>query len=560
MRAVIQSNVAADTMPLVPWPFEWKLSMTDQTSRRSFLKMGAAGASMLPFLRVMPASAQSDDTLVVVTGATINSLDLHRTGTSRASYQVGINSYDRLLTFGTKEAPGGGLSYDYTDVQPELAESWEESEDGLTLTFKLKPNATFWDGRKVTAADVKWSFDRAVSVGGFPTVQMKAGGLERPEQFVAVDEETFVINLDRPSKLTIPDLAVPVPYIINSEEVKANAAEDDPWGLEYLHTTPAGSGAFKVARWTPGEQLIYERNDDWVGGPLPDIKRVVIREVPSPATRRALIERGDVQVAFDIPDKDAYELSDTLDVFSTPVENCIHCVGLNFAFEPFQDPDVRKAVAYAIPYEAIFKAAAFERGVPLWGGSEVIDDTAWPRKTQYDTDLDKAREHMAKSGYADGFEVPLSISLDLASWMEPTALLLQEALAEIGITATIEKIPGANWRTAVLVEKRLPMHLENFGGWLNTPDYYFFWAYQDGHLFNSSNYRNEEIEELTNATLHMPMDDPEYAPKIKRMFEIVLDELPRIPLYQPALNVALNGAEGYEFWFHRQLDARVLKV
>jgi peptide/nickel transport system substrate-binding protein len=94
-----------------------------------------------------------------------------------------------------------------------------------------------------------------------------------------------------------------------------------------------------------------------------------------------------------------------------------------------------------------------------------------------------------------------------------------------------------------LVEKRLPLHLETFGGWLDTPDYYFFWAYQDGHLFNSSNYRNEEIEELTNATLHMDMDDPEYAPKIKRMFEIVLDELPRIPLYQPALNVAVNGAE-----------------
>lgn len=534
--------------------------MTDQTSRRNFLKMGAAGASMLPFLRVMPAAAQGNDTLVVVTGATINSLDLHRTGTSRASYQVGINCYDRLLTFGTKEVPGNGLSYDYSVVEPELAESWTVSDDGMTLTFKIKPNATFWDGRKVTAADVKWSFDRAVSVGGFPTVQMKAGGLERPEQFIAEDDATFVIKLDRPSKLTIPDLAVPVPYIINSAEALEHATDDDPWALEYLHTTPAGSGAYKVARWSPGEQLVYERNDDWVGGPLPAAQRVIIREVPSPATRRALVERGDVQVAFNIPDKDAAELAETLDVFSTPVENCIHCLCPNFAFEPFQDPDVRKAIAYAVPYEDIFQAAAFGRGLPLWGGSEEITDTAWPRKTQYYTDLDKAKEHMAKSGYADGFDVPLSISLDLASWMEPTALLVQEALGKIGINVTIEKIPGANWRTAVLVEKRLPLHLENFGGWLNTPDYYFFWAYKDGHLFNSSNYRNEEIEALVDATLHMPMDDPEYAPQIKRMFEIALDELPRIPLYQPALNVATNGAEGYEFWFHRQLDARVLKA
>lgn len=533
--------------------------MTDVSSRRSFLKMGVAGASALPFLRSLPATAAASDTMVVVTGQTINSLDLHRSGTSRASYQVGVNCYDRLLSFGTKEAPGGGLSYDYQVIEPELAESWTESEDGLTLTFKLKPDAKFWDGRKVTAADVKWSFDRAVSVGGFPSVQMKAGGLVRPDQFVAVDDETFVIKLDRASKLTIPDLAVPVPYIMNSVEAMANATEDDPWALEYLHKTPAGSGAYKVARWSPGEQLVYERNDDWVGGPLPEIKRVVIREVPSPATRRALIERGDVQLAFGIPDKDAAELADKIDVFSTPVENCIHCLCPNNAFEPFQDADVRKAIAYAVPYEDIFQAAAYGRGVPLWGGEEEITDIAWPRKTQYYTDLDKAREHMAKSGYPDGFEVPLSISLDLASWMEPTALLVQEALGKIGITVEIEKIPGANWRTAVLVEKRLPLHLENFGGWLNTPDYYFFWAYQDGHLFNSSNYRNDEVEDLVNATLHMPMDDPEYAPKIKRMFEIVLDDLPRIPLYQPALNVAANGAEGYEFWFHRQLDVRPLK-
>ena len=532
--------------------------MTDAT-RRNFLKMGMAGASVLPFLRSMPAVAQGSDTLVVVTGQTINSLDLHRSGTSRASYQVGVNCYDRLVSFGTKEAIGGGYSYDYNVIEPELAESWTESEDGLTLTFKLKSNAKFWDGRKVTAADVKWSFDRAVSVGGFPSVQMKAGGLERPDQFTAIDEETFEIKLDRASKLTIPDLAVPVPYVMNSVEALANATADDPWALEYLHKTPAGSGAFKVARWSPGEQLVYERNDDWVGGNLPAVKRVVIREVPSPATQRALVERGDVHMAFGIPDKDAAELAEKIDVFSTPVENCINCLNPNFAFEPFQDINVRKALAYAIPYEDVFQAAAYGRGLPLWGATDPIDDIAWPRKTQYYTDLELAKDYMAKSAYPDGFEVPLSMSLDQASWMEPAALLIQEAFGKIGITVTIDKIPGASWRTASLVEKRLPLHFENFGGWLNTPDYYFFWAYQDGHLFNSSNYRNEEVEELTNATLHMPMDDPEYAPKIMRMFEIVLDELPRIPLYQPALNVAANGAEGYEFWFHRQLDARPLK-
>jgi|TARA_Y100000815_G_scaffold272036_1_gene299968 peptide/nickel transport system substrate-binding protein len=538
-----------------------KTQMTGTTSRRDFLKYGSGviGASMLPFLKALPARAAGGDVLVAVTGQTINSLDLHRTGTNRASYQVAVNCYDRLVSFGTKEAPGGGLSYDYSVIEPELAESWTISDDGLTMTFKIKPEAKFWDGTKVTAADVKWSFDRAVSVGGFPTVQMKAGGLIAPEQFEAVDDETFVIHLERPSKLSLPDLAVPVPFIINSKVAMANATAEDPWAMEYLHKTPAGSGAFKVAKWAPGEQLVYERNDDWAGGPLPGPKRVILREVPSPATRRALIERGDVQLSFDIPNKDAAELADKVTVYSTPIENCMHVVGLNTTFEPFQDPDVRKAIAYAIPYEDIFQTAAYGRGAPLWGGSTEIDDIAWPRKSPYYTDMDMARSHLEKSAFAKGFDVPFSISLSLADWMEPTALLIQESLAGLGITSEIEKIPGANWRTAALVEKRLPLHLENFGGWLNTPDYYFFWAYQKGHLFNSSNYENPEIEALVDETLHMSMEDPQYMPNIKRMFAIAFEDLPRIPLWQPALNVAANGAEGYEFWFHRQLDIRPLK-
>lgn len=536
--------------------------MTDAPlTRRTVLQGGGAtlAASMLPFLKALPAQAQGIDTLVCVMGGTINSLDLHRTGTNRPSYQVAVNAYDRLVSFGTKPTADGGLSYDYETIVPELAESWTISDDGAVLTFTLKENATFWDGTAVTAEDVKWSFDRAVSVGGFPTVQMKAGGLERPDQFEAVDPRTFRITLDFPSKLALPDLAVPVPFIINSALARANATADDPWAMEYLHTTPAGSGAFKVARWDAGQQLVYERNDAWVGGPPPAVRRVIVREVPSPATRRALIERGDVQVSFDISNKDASELAAALRVHSTPVENCINVVGLNYGFEPFQDPDVRKAVAWAIPYEEIFQTAAYGRGARMWGGDAGSGPIDWPRPSPFSTDLERAKAHLEASAFAGGFDVPLSIDLGQSEWMEPTALLIQESLGKLGIRAEVEKIPGAQWRTASLVEKRLPLHLETFGGWLNYPCYYFFWAYKDGHLFNSSNYRNEEVETLVDQTLHMAVEDPAYAPAMKRLFEIAFEDLPRIPLYQPALNVALNGASDFEYWFHRVLDARSLK-
>lgn len=539
--------------------------MTLETSRRSFLKAGGAtvlSASMLPFLKSLPASAAGSDVIVAVTGQTINSLDIQRTGTNRPSYQVAVNVYDRLVSFGTKTLADGSLSYDYSVIVPEVAESWETTDDGMALVFKLRPEGKFQDGSPITAEDVKWSFDRAVTVGGFPTVQMKAGSLEKPEQFEVIDELTFKINLLRPSKLTLPDLAVPVPMIINSKVAKAHATADDPWAMEYLHKTPAGSGAFKVASWKPGEQLVYDRNDNWTSGPVPAVKRVVLREVPSQATRRALLERGDVQMSFNMPNKDAKELSDAdgITVNTTPVENSIYCLCPNLAFEPFKNKKVRQAIAWSVPYAEVFQTAAYGRGNPMWGGpSATPEDIAWPQKFPYSTDLDKAKALLEEGGYKDGFEVPLSISLSQTDWMEPAALLIQENLAKIGIKATIEKIPGANWRTASLVEKRLPLHLETFGGWLNYPCYYFFWAYLEGHLFNSSNYRNEEIETLTAETLHMPVENPDYAPKIKRMIEIAWDEVPRIALWQPALNVGTRETEGYEYWFHRQLDIRGLK-
>ena len=527
-----------------------------------FAGTAAMGAGVLPFLKVLPASAKAGDTIVVAVGGSINSLDLHRPGTNRPGYSASWIIYDRLLTFGTKTLPDGSLSYDYDTLKGELAESWTVAPDGMSIDFKLKPKAKFWDGTKVTAADVKWSFDRALALGGFPKTQMGAGGLLDPEQFVAVDDATFRVNLKFPSKLTLPDIAVPIPLIINSKLALKHATEKDPWAAEYLHRNPAGSGAFKVDRWDQGQQIIYVRNDDWVGGTLPGVKRVVVREIPSLATRRALIEKGDIHLAFDIPAKDAKELagSKSVAVTGTPIENCLHVLNCNLNFEPFKDKRVRQAVAWAVPYAAIFENAAYGRGNPMWGGKEASPSTiAWPQPFPYATDYDKAKALLAQTEFKDGFEVPLSFDIGTVQWSEPTALLIQEGLAKIGIKATIDKVPGANWRTIALIEKKLPLHLDNFGGWLNTPDYYFYWAYVKGNLFNSSNYDDAEMKQLVEDTLHAQATNPDYAPKIKRMIEKAFDDVPRIPLWQPSLDAAMSKQlTGYQYWFHRQLDVRQL--
>ena len=514
-------------------------------------------------LRCLPAAA-AGEVAVIAIADTINSLDIQRAGTNRPAYEVAINAYDRLLSFGTRTLPGGVVVSDYHTLKGELAESWQVAGDGQSILFKLRPDATFHDGAPVTAEDVKWSFDRAVSIGGFATGQFAAGRMTRPEQFEVVDAHNFRLHLARSSKLTLPDLATPIAIIYNAKLVKQHVTAADPWGAEFTHRNDAGSGGFKVERWDPGQQLVYSRNDSWKCGPVPKLRRVIVREVPSQSTRRALIERGDIQIDFDITGRDADEMDKAkkAHVVSGPIANTEIVLAPNLIFEPFRDKKVRQALAWAIPYEQIFQQAAFGLGVRMWGGKPGAPaGIAWPQPAPYTTDVDRAKALLAATAYKDGFEVPLSIDLSTADWSEPTALLIQEGLAKIGVKTTINRVPGANWRTVALAQKKLPLIIDGFGGWLDTPDYYFYWCYGRDRLFNASNWSSPELEALIDKATDMAEDDPNYQPTIARMIAIAFDEMPRIPLWQPALDSALVPAvQGYQTWFHRGPDARPLSL
>src|SRR5437867_9354032 len=192
--------------------------------RREFLQSTAAlaGASMLPAPAIWsPAKAQSrQETLLIVSESGPNNIDIHGVGTNVPGYEVSWNCYDRLISYEMKSVNGTPY-YDRDKFKMELAD--DMSIGDMSVTFKLKRNAKFQDGTPVTAKDVKWSLDRAVTVGGFPTFQMSAGSLTKPEQFVVIDDHTVRVDFLRKDRLTIPDLAVIVPAIYNSELVKKNA-------------------------------------------------------------------------------------------------------------------------------------------------------------------------------------------------------------------------------------------------------------------------------------------------------------------------------------------------
>src|SRR6266849_6795906 len=255
----------------------------------------------------------------------------------------------------------------------------------MSVTFKLKKKAKFHDGTPVTANDVKWSLDRSISVGGFPTVQMKAGSLESKEQFVVVDDNTVRVDFAKKDRLTIPDLAVIVPGIYNSALLKSKATEKDPWALDYTKSNTAGSGAYKVTSWKPGVEVVYERNDDWVGGKMPQLKKVIWRTIPSQGNRRALMERGDADISFDL------------------------------------------------------------------GAGDIC---------------------------------------------EPIGVLVQESLGQIGIKTAINKVPGANWRSE-MAKKSMPLMVNFFSGWLDYPEYFFFWCYSGQNaIFNTPSYVNPDMDAL----------------------------------------------------------------
>src|SRR5580658_9749227 len=251
-------------------------------------------AALAVSLRAEPVWAQSRaETLRYVTGASVNTLDPNVPGSTREAFAVSLSTYDRLVSFCRKQLNGKWV-FDLDKINGELAESYDVSPDGLKLTFHLRKDAKFQDGTPVTAEDVKWSLDRAVTAPVLGKAQLLTGSMTSADQFKVIDPLTFEVTLPKPDKLALPNLATVYPIIINSKLAKEHATPDDPWAMAWLKDHTAGSGAYVLENFKPGEQAILKRNEDWNRGSATkpaSFKRIIIQSVPEPATRANLVER-----------------------------------------------------------------------------------------------------------------------------------------------------------------------------------------------------------------------------------------------------------------------------
>src|SRR5262249_10944359 len=116
-----------------------------------------------------------------------------------------------------------------------------------------------------------------------------------------------------------------------------------------------------------------------------------------------------------------------------------------------------------------------------------------------------------------------------------------------------------NFRNAML-QKNRPIHIASFGGWLNYPEYYFFWGYHSQNaVFNTMSWQDKELDKLIDAARFEP-DKAKYEAQVKSFIRMSMEQVPRIPLYQQILDMGMQkNIKGYTYWFHRQLDFRQIE-
>ena len=526
--------------------------------------LGSAAALLAATSLARPAAAQSRAlTLRQVTGNTINTLDPSLPGSTREAFGLSVNVYDRLVSF-ERKPNGKGWVFDPNRMRPELAESYSISPDGLLITFKLRPDAIWHDGTPVTAEDIKWSLDRAVAAKSLAPAQLQTGSMTKPEQFAIVDPHTITVTIDRPDRLALPNLGTLYAMMINSKLARQHATADDPWAQAWLKENTAAGGAYMVESFKPGESVILKRNDAWKSGPggkLPYFQRVIAQTVPDAATRANLIERGDADISIDLQSSDVAAMGDhaKLQVISTPQFNAFTMVAFNLRMKPFDDVRVRQAVAAALPYQDMFKAAIFSRGAPLFDATwtDTPTQSVFPQPMPFHTDIARAKSLLAEAGFPNGFDTSFTYSVGAAQIGDPMSALIKESLGKAGIRVDIQKLPDAQMST-METEKKLPFFSDTSIAWLPSTDYFFRNFFTGDQRWNYSGWNNQDIVKIA-QTARFEQDPAKYDALAKHLIEIAAKDAPVVLLWQPNQDAVLSSTiSGYTYWYHRQVDFRDL--
>ena len=422
------------------------------------------------------------------------------------------------------------LRYDDAfNPQPYLAESFEVSEDGLSVTLKLR-DARFHDGKPVTSEDVKFSIETVKANHPFKTMFEPVESVETP------DEKTAVIKLAKPHPAILlamsPALLPVLPKHVygDGQDAKTHPANN----------APIGAGPFKLEEYKPGEQITLARNEDFFLEGKPYLDKVIIRLVKDPNALLISMENGDMDMyPFVAGSRDIKRLEKAANVSITDKGYAgigpINWLAFNTAKEPFSDVKVRQAIAYAVDRDFITKAlmggvSAPQRG-PIIESSPFFSDAV----ETYDVDLDKANALLDEAGIKAGDDgTRAKITVDYipgpAEQQKNVAEYLKSQLKKIGFDVEVRAAPDfPTWAKRV-----------SSGDFDLTMDVVFNWGdpvigvhrtylsdnIKPGVIWsNTQGYKNSKVDELLNAAA-TETDEGKRKALYAEFQKIVADELP----------------------------------
>ncbi|MDF3381712.1 MULTISPECIES: ABC transporter substrate-binding protein [Sulfitobacter] len=349
------------------------------------------------------------------------------------------------------------------EVQPNLATSWEVSEDGLTYTFTLAEGVTFHDGSTLDADDVVYSFDRAM---GEDSVNPSKDIFEPIESVKAVDPQTVEITLTNKDAFFLFNMGQGDSAIVASESVETNNAN------------PVGSGPFKFDSWTRGDRLTLVKNPDHRDADDVALDKVVFRFIsdPAAATAAMMAEELDAFPGFPAPELLPQFEADPrfrVNVGSTEGEVIL---AMNNAKPPFDNVEVRRAVATAIDRDEIIEGAMYGQAVPI-GSFYPPHGTAYVDLTDaYPHDSAKAEEMFEAAGVAGA---TMTLRVPPFPYATRSAEIIQNQLSEAGIDAKVENVEWGFWIDEVYKKKNYDMTIiahtspNDMGNFARGPDYFY---------------------------------------------------------------------------------------
>ncbi len=416
-------------------------------------------------------------------------------------------TYNQLVRFDEEMTP-----------QPELAESWSVSPNGLTWTFKLRQGVRFHDGQELTSADVKFTLDRLL--------EKSAAG---KADFIALDrvepagkyEVRFVTR--EPFAALVPALAGFYAFIISEAGVKKGGGD--------LNKTTMGTGPFMLVDWKVEQQMVFRKNPAYFKKGLPHVDEVIVRTIPDEANTVAALRTGQIHHAFIEDNKNWTLLKDERTLTGYRSSRLGYdFLNINASRGPLKDVRVRQAISWAVDRAAVLRVAAAGFGrltAPCTAPMKQwqLPEEQWMR--YYKPDVERAKKLLAEAGHAGGFTVKLAV-IPTFPTMVNGAPVIAANLKRIGITAEIENVEYAVWIKRWLA-KDFDLTMNTTPGY-GDPDVAFFRALHSTKGQNWNSWSVPEIDALLEEG-RRTMDQKRRKEIYDRVQILILENVPHLWLF-----------------------------